>query len=82
MNYGQRGESNDNKCRCKIIVKPENLHFKKEKITNVVIDYIKENVRPNICNDTKDLTKERMATKWSKLIHHTRTEMKKLTILA
>jgi hypothetical protein len=26
-----REESNDDKCRCKIIVKPENLHFQNKK---------------------------------------------------
>ena len=82
VNYGQRQESNDDKHRCKIIVKPENLHFKNKKITNVEIDELKENVTPNTCNDTENLTKKQMATKWSKLIHHTRTEMKKVTVLA
>jgi len=30
----------------------------KKKITTVEIDEIKENVRPNTCNDTEDHTKE------------------------
>jgi hypothetical protein len=58
MNYGEREESNDDKGRCKNIVKPENLHFENKKITTVEIDETKENVRPNVCNDTEDHTKE------------------------
>jgi len=54
----------------------------KKKITNVEIDEIKKNVRPNICNDTEDHTKQQMVTKWSKLIHHIRREKKKVTVLA
>jgi hypothetical protein len=56
--WRKREESNDNKCRCKITVKPENLHFKNKKITAVENDEIKENARLNICSDTEDHTKE------------------------
>jgi hypothetical protein len=57
-NYGHREKSNDDKCRCKIIVKPENPHFENKKITTVEIDDIKENVRPSKCKDTEYHTKE------------------------
>ena len=58
MNYGEREESNDDKGRFKIIVKPKNLHFENKKTTTVEIYEIKENVRPNACNDTENHTKE------------------------
>ena len=60
-------ESNDqNKYRCKIVVKQEELHFKSQKVTTVEIDEIKENIRLKIWNDTEDHTEGMNGNKMDK----------------
>jgi hypothetical protein len=61
----EREESNDDdKHRCKIIVKPIELHFKTERITIGGNVEIKENIRLKVCNGTEDHTKGIRATRW------------------
>jgi len=61
VNYGERERdrerekcNEENVCRCKFIVEPEELHLK-SRIAG--IDEINENIRLRVWNDTEDHTK-------------------------
>jgi hypothetical protein len=51
-------ESNDeNKYRCKIIVKPEEIHFQSHRLSTVETDELKENIRLKIWYEIVDHAK-------------------------
>lgn len=60
----QRGNNDENKYRCKIIVKSVEVQFKTERITIGGNVETKDNIGLKVYNDTENHTKLIMATKW------------------